>query len=470
GLTIEGIIIIMIFAATLLILLFDKFDATATALLALCMSSAVVFFSPNYNESFTSFVGNISWDTVLFVAAMMIVVSVASSSGMFQYVALILAKRSRGNPLSLLWMFTIFVFVISLFLDPLPTMIVMAPFTVEICRAINVDPRPVLTAEIVVAVFASFPSVVGAVPNMVVVLTAKVDAGLMFITNLPLSVTLYAVTMPLLIRHYRADLVHAANYDATLLMMLEPAQMIKSRRDFYLSAVCMAILLTGFVIQLEPSLVALVVASMMLVLTHRNAKKLLRQLSWDTVFFLVGLFGVITALNTTGIVETLVTGVSTLVGDNPYIAVLFMLWIPGVGFSMVDNVPLAALLAPLAEKFKLINLLVPYSLIVGTNIGVYLVPIGDASIIVAVNETRRAGRPLRLLDLARFATPLGFLHLTMTTLYFFLALTAGLIFCVIVMAISLFVIKRQLATIGLRNGGPEETSSSRTGRWRRSIR
>lgn len=419
GLTVEGILVVMIFAGALIIILFEKFDSTATTLLALCLSSLVVLLGPTHQD-FASFVVGISWDTVLFVAAMMIVVSVAGSSGMFQYIALILAKRSRGDPIRLLWLFTVFVFVISLFLDPLPTMIVMGSFTVEICRALDIDPRPMLSCEIVVAVFGSFPSVVGAVCNMVVVLNAGVDAGLMFIIVLPLSLLFYAITMPLMIRYYGPELKPSSYQDPTLLLMIEPAQMIKSRRDFYLSALAMGVLLTGFVAQVEASMIALIVASAMLVFTSGHAKELLQRLSWDTVFYLVGLFGIISALDTTGVVASLIGGASAVVAGNPYTAILFMLWIPGVAFSTVDNVPLAALLAPLAAQFKAINAVVPFALIVGTNIGVYLVPVGDASIMVAVNLTEKQHMPMRLLKLARFATPVGFMHLAVATAYFFL--------------------------------------------------
>ena len=75
--------------------------------------------------------------------------------------------------------FMAFVFVISLFLDPLPTMLVMGVFTVEVCRVIDLDFGPVLISEVIVANFASIPSFVGSVPNLVIVAWGNINVSLM---------------------------------------------------------------------------------------------------------------------------------------------------------------------------------------------------------------------------------------------------------------------------------------------------
>ncbi|MHA1948831.1 MAG: SLC13 family permease [Candidatus Thorarchaeota archaeon] len=156
---IAGGVIILILIGTLVVILSERIDETATALFGMSLAGLVLYVS--YDFPFREFVILMQWDTILFVTAMLIVVAIAASSGMFQYIALLLIRRTGGNPRSIFTTFMGFVFVISLFLDPLPTMLVMGAFTVEVCKTLDIDFRPILISEVIVANFASISSLVG---------------------------------------------------------------------------------------------------------------------------------------------------------------------------------------------------------------------------------------------------------------------------------------------------------------------
>ncbi|MCK5266121.1 MAG: hypothetical protein KAR03_10990, partial [Candidatus Thorarchaeota archaeon] len=118
---VAGAIVLIILIVTLLVIVSERVNETATALFAMSLVGGVLYL---YNGlTFGDFVLLMPWDTILFVTAMLIVVAVAASSGMFQYIALVLIHRTRGNPRMIFVTFMGFVFTISLFLDPLPTML-----------------------------------------------------------------------------------------------------------------------------------------------------------------------------------------------------------------------------------------------------------------------------------------------------------------------------------------------------------
>ncbi|MGY5875869.1 MAG: SLC13 family permease [Candidatus Thorarchaeota archaeon] len=412
-------LVLVIFVVTILVIVSEKVSATAVALFAMSLAAGVLFLDGRME--FSEFVVLIEWDTILFVAAMMIVVSIAGSSGMFQYIALLLVRSTQGDAKRVFVTFMAFVFVLSLFFDPLPAMLVMGAFTVEVCRAVDMDYRPFLISEVIVANFASIPSVVGSVPNLVIAVGTELDFGLMFLSLLPFSLILFAVTIPLLLRYYRDRLVLPDEYDANILFMIRPEVMIKSRRDFYLSAVGMAILLLGFVFGpsalIEPSFVALLVASGMLLFSHERARDLLQKLSWDTVFFLIGLFGLVQALSVTGVIDLFVDNTTLLVGGNPFLGILIMIWIPGLALSIIDNIPVATILTPLALNLGVQNKMVPLSLIISSNIGGYVIPFGDAPNMIAMNLAEEAGNPISFLEFTKIAFPIGILHLIIATIY-----------------------------------------------------
>jgi Na+/H+ antiporter NhaD/arsenite permease-like protein len=413
-----GLLILVIFGITLVVIISERINETAAVLFSMSVAGGILYIA--YGYQFKDYVLDFQWDTILFVTAMMIVVAIAASSGMFQYISLVLIRRTRANARRIFWTFMGFVFVMSLFLDPLPTMMVMGPFTVEVCRALDLDFRPLLISEVIIANVASIPSFVGSVPNLVIVILTGVDVGLMFVILMPLALLMFLVSMFLLLRFYGESLELEDKSEGNVLYMIRPNIMIRSRHDFYISALAMAILIFGFTIgalRVEASLIAMMVASGMLVLSHERAKDLLRKLSWDTVFFLVGLFGLVAALERAGVVVDLVNSVTSLIGGNVYAAIGFMIWIPGLVLSMIDNIPVAAILSPVATSLAAFDATVPLSLIVGANVGGYIIPFGDAPNMIAVTLASDEGKPIRFRDFTRVAFPLGMLHLVMATVY-----------------------------------------------------
>ena len=418
---VAGGVILLILIGTLVVILSERIDETATALFGMSLAGLVLYVA--YGLQFKEFVIMMEWDTVLFVTAMLIVVAIAASSGMFQYIALLLIHRTRGNPRSIFITFMGFVFVISMFLDPLPTMLVMGAFTVEVCKTLDIDFRPLLISEVIVANFASIPSLVGSVPNLVIVVWSGIEVGTMFIVLLPLSLILFGITIPLLLRYYNDKLQAEESSDWNILYLIKPSVMIKSKHDFYLSIVAMSILILGFTVgalRVEASLIAMMVASGMLVFSHERAKDLIRHLSWDTIFFLVGLFGIVAALEQANVISEFVNGVTGLIGNNVLLGISFLIWIPGLVLSIIDNIPVAALLAPLGQSLGSINSVVPLALIVGTNIGGYSIPFGDAPNMIAVGLASKEGKPIHFTEFTKVALPLGILHLIVSTVYSYL--------------------------------------------------
>ena len=417
-----GGVILLILIGTLVVILSERINETAAALFGMSLAGAVLYLA--YGFAFRDFVIMMEWDTILFVTAMLIVVAIAASSGMFQYIALLLIHRTGGNPRSIFITFMGFVFVISMFLDPLPTMLVMGAFTVQVCKTLDIDFRPLLISEVIVANFASIPSLVGSIPNLVIVVWAEIDVGMMFLVLLPLSLILFAITIPLLLRRYGDQLEAEETADWNVLYLIKPSVMIKSRHDFYLSIIAMSILILGFTIgalRVEASLIAMMVASGMLVFSHERSKELIRHLSWDTIFFLVGLFGIVAALEHANVISEFVTGVTGLIGNNAFLGISFLIWIPGLVLSIIDNIPIAALLAPLGQSLGSINPVVPLALVVGTNVGGYMIPFGDAPNMIAVGLAAEEGKPISFIEFTKVAFPLGLLHLVVSTVYSFLA-------------------------------------------------
>jgi Na+/H+ antiporter NhaD/arsenite permease-like protein len=409
--------ILAVFVITYVAISSEKVNRTATALLGMGVVGIVLWATGT--AEFKEVADRIEWSTILFVTSMFIIVTIAASSGMFQYLALELTRRTEGDTKRLFISLLAFVFVISLFFDTTSTMLIMGPLTIEICKALEIDFRPFLISEAVTCNFASVPSIVGAVPNLLIAEQARVDPGFLFESLMPLSVVLFLVSVPLLLRVFGDQLKPSEEYLVSQMMLISPQYMIRSRRDFYLSIIAMFILVLGFTFgpayDLQPAVIAITVAAGLLLLAREWVDEILKRVNWGTIFFLIGLFGLIAALDITDIIIGLGEAIGGLIQGNVLFGIVFMIWVPALLSAVIDNIPVSAVLAPIAAQFAAISPLLSIALIFAVNVGGFLLPIGSPANILALAFSEKEHRPIRMVDFAKIATPLGFLMLIIAT-------------------------------------------------------
>ncbi|NWF95198.1 MAG: hypothetical protein HXY34_03565 [Candidatus Thorarchaeota archaeon] len=416
-----GLVVIGIFVVTLLIIMTEQVNDTAASLLGFAAAATVVYASGG--ADFGALAKSMDWSVIMFVVAMMVIVSVVASSGLFQYLALIIAVRTAGNPRRIFDSFMVLVFVISLFFDPLPTMLIVSTFTVEVCNAIDVDFRPYLMTEAVIAGIGSFPTPIGSVSNLVVVYLADINAGIMFLLLLPLAVLLTLFTVMYMRRKYSEVISDQKERDITDLLGVNPLSMVRSKSDFIASCIAMSILILGLIVAPEQaSMLALLLASGLLLTSGNRAKDFLRTLSWDSIFFLVGMFGIVQALDATGVIADLGAALVGLSEANYVVAILVMIWVPGGLMAPIDAKAVGILVAPAVKELTAINPVIPISLVAGTNMGGYVVPFGDAPNTVVVSIAEKHCKPLSWSEFNRAVIPIGLFHLAVSTVY--LSLTA----------------------------------------------
>jgi Na+/H+ antiporter NhaD/arsenite permease-like protein len=428
-----GVLVLTIFIGTYLAISSEKVNRTAMAMTGMGLVGLVLWITyrldPQNEEGalFTQLVGGIGWQTLLFVTGMMVIVTIAEQSGMFQYLALKLTRPTGADPRRLFIVFIVFVFFISLLFDSSSTILIVAPLTIQICKALEVDFRPFLIGEAVTANFASIPSLVGAVANVVIAGETSLDAGLLFLTLMPLAVILLIVSLFLMLRWFEASLVEADQYLVDAVTVVNPEQMIRSRGEFFASLIGLLILVLGFMFgpsaELEPSLIAVLVGFSLLLISRKRVKEILSNVSWETIFFLVGVFGLVEGLQIVGAIDEMGALVNQFVAGNAGAAIAFLVWVPSVLSAILNKIPVSVVLAPIVETLVQSPIygspLFPIALVFAVNIGSYLLPIGAAGNIVAMGMAEQEGKPISLSDFAKVATVLAIIHLAIGTGWLF---------------------------------------------------
>jgi Na+/H+ antiporter NhaD/arsenite permease-like protein len=244
---------------------------------------------------------------------------------------------------------------------------------------------------------------------------------------MPLSIILLLVTLPILLKIYGKNFSVSDEYQVETLCQINPRTMINSRQDFIESVVAFAILIIGFAIGptfgLPPPMIALLVAGFLLILSHERVTEFLSEVGWETVFFLVGLFGLVVALELTGLIEELGVAIEAFIAGNDTIATVFMVWIPAMLSAFLDNLPVSAVLAPIAVRpeFASLGPILPLALVFAVNIGGYIfTPLGSPANMIAIAYSEREHDHISFSEFAKIGTILGIIHLTLGSIWLLL--------------------------------------------------
>ena len=99
-------------------------------------------------ESFYSEETGIDWNVIFLLLGMMLVVAGLRRTGLFEYIAVWSAKRTRGRPYPLLVLLCTLTAVASALLDNVTTVLLVAPVTLLVCSRLKLNPIPFLIAEV----------------------------------------------------------------------------------------------------------------------------------------------------------------------------------------------------------------------------------------------------------------------------------------------------------------------------------
>jgi Na+/H+ antiporter NhaD/arsenite permease-like protein len=126
-----------VFLVTLYLIFSEKLNRTIASLMGAVVMVSLGLILGFYSED--QAVATIDFNTIGLLLGMMILVSILEPTGFFQYLAIVMGKRSGGNPVRLLIMLGTITTVVSMFLDNVTTVVLIAPVTILICEILGLS-------------------------------------------------------------------------------------------------------------------------------------------------------------------------------------------------------------------------------------------------------------------------------------------------------------------------------------------
>ena len=380
----------------------------------------------------------VDFNTLGLLTGMMLIVGVSKNSGMFQYVAIWGAKRVRARPWPLLVMLACVTAAFSAFLDNVTTVLLIAPVTLLITDELRLNPYPYLFAEIFASNIGGAATLIGDPPNIMIGSAAGLSFN-QFLLNLgPIIALIFALLLvPLYLIWGRK--LHAEQKYRDRVMAYDERGSITDPRLLKQSLFVLALVMTGFVfahhIGLEPATIAVSGAALLLVLDNlprsseaqsKAVGKAFNEVEWTTLFFFIGLFIIVHAVETTGALEKLAGAIVELTAGDRTVTALAIIWISAIASSIIDNIPFVATMIPMIEDmataFGGTRQLEPlwWSLALGSCLGGNGSLVGASANLIVAGFAERAGQPIRFLPFMLMAFPLMLLSILASSIYLWL--------------------------------------------------
>jgi len=303
----------------------------------------------------------IDWDTIGLIAGMMILVSISRRSGLFQYVAIRSAQLVKASPAGVLLMLQIATALLSAVLNNVSTVLLLVPVTLAITGELEVPAFPFLFAEVFASNVGGTATLIGDPPNILIGTQTGLDFNAFFANVAPVAVLIMVVQAAIVHLVWGRSL-RASPQSRVLVMGMNARGLISDWVLLRRSCAIMVLVLAAFVfawrLRLEPATIALTGAAVLMLLDnwkHRGAKQAenvhstFGDVEWTTIFFFVGLFVVVHAVEVSGLLTIIAGTLVALTGHNLAAAGATILWISAALSALLDNIPFVATMIPVIK-------------------------------------------------------------------------------------------------------------------------
>ena len=351
-------------------------------------------------DAFYSSETGVDWDVIFLLLGMMLVVGVLKRTGVFEYMAIRAAKLAGGQPYRVMVLLVLVTAGASALLDNVTTVLLVVPVTLLVCERLGLHPLPFLMAEALASNIGGAATLVGDPPNIIIASRADLTFTDFLVHMLPVVLVVLAVFLILIRVMFRKALSKpVTGVDA--LMALDEREAIKDPRLLLRSGIVLGVILIGFLLQrqtgISPSVVALVGAGIMILISPARPGELVEDVEWETLLFFIGLFILVGALVEVGALEQLAQFMANATDSQVVPTLMVVLIGSAVVSAIVDNIPYVTAMTPVVESLIASNPALGHdgalwwALALGADFGGNATLVGASANVVVVGIAARNG-------------------------------------------------------------------------------
>jgi len=368
----------------------------------------------------------VNWQTIIFIAGMMVMVEGLGEVGFFHWLCLIVAKRVNYRVIPILIVFMLLSGFLAMFIDSITVLLFIAPVIIELARLLKFDPVPIIIAVIFAANTGGAATMCGDPPNIIIGTALgytftdfAINTGPIAWLGMLLALGFFYFVLRKTLASTQGESITSPN------QYPEPREAITNRHLFKINTaifiLVVVLLVTHAQTGLSVALIGVIATFLTLLVSGRGALHILKQVDWRILLFFVGLFITVGGLEETGILKMLAQYIGDISGGSLMLVVPIILWVSAFSSAIVDNIPFAATMVPvianLSQAHGLSLSTLSWTLALGADIGGNATPIGASANIVGTAIARREGYPIKWGRFLKYALPATILVVALCYLY-----------------------------------------------------
>ena len=362
----------------------------------------------------SSLLSAINWNVLMMIGGTMIIVHYFIASKMPNLLADVILEHSKNVMWVTIYM-SLFSGIISAFIDNVATVLMVAPVGLAICKKLDIKPVGMILSIAVSSNLQGAATLVGDTTSIMLGDYASMNFLDFFWMNhrpgIFFAVELGAVaTIPVMMFLFRKDRdpvevkgrTRVTDYVPTMMLLamvscLIIASFIPNTPDLINGIICCALAVIIMVIDLIRSR------------KTQNCLEAVKDLDFETLGLLLGLFIVIGGLTQVGIIDDFAGWITDLGKGNIFLLYTIVVWGSVLISAFVDNIPYVATMLPVLAGATASMGIEPYllyfGLLTGATLGGNITPFGASANITAGGLLKKEGYQVSFQEFLRIGLP-----------------------------------------------------------------
>jgi len=394
--------------------------ASAAGIIIILLYAFSVLSSPDASGGQIPFIFGrvIQWNVLGLLTGMMVLSVILEESHLPEVLAERLVEKSGNARMALFWVVLLTGFL-SMFLDNVSCVLLVAPVALSLTRKLKLSPVKPLICLAIASNLQGVATLIGDPPSMLMAGHMKLTfndfffyrgkPGIFWAVQIGAVASMAVVYIALRSFSKKIDI-----HDNVKPRSWVPAILI---------GVLVLVLACGSSIDKEftwfAGTVGLSAAAIAAIWYVKAAawggwKTLLKSVDWRSILFLVGMFIMVQSLADAGWLQKIADGIAGAAGGNMFYAFVLVVGVAVLVSGLVDNVPFLVAMIPVADSvarnfspdggFEKVPLMM-FGLLAGACLGGNITPIGAAANVVAIGILRKEGYPVTFGEFMRIGLP-----------------------------------------------------------------
>jgi len=423
------IMVALIFIVSMILIIIFKKKRTVIAMLAALMLYTLLVLIKGL--PFSEFLQLIDFKTVGLIIGILVTAEVVSESGLFQFLAIKTIKLTKGNDTLLMVILCLMGVLLSSILTAVVTVIIMVRLTLAICKALDINPIPLLVSIVISMDMGGSMSMISNTPNIIVAQKAGLSFSFFFLYTTPYALITFFVLI-LLFKHYFRKFGEVDEIRKMIINEFDEWSLVPSRSLFYESIFLILGLVVGFLLVPDPLFVSLTIATLSIIFMKIDPDTVFDKLDWATMAFLLSMFVIVGAVDEEGLLEPVGIFLAEISGGSILMVSLLLILIVSILNGFLDEVMLALTFIPIITSLAFsggfsnqINILWAL-LIITTNVGGGLSPISSPIMIFTLSQAKKDGYEIHFKEIGKIGLIATMIEIGMAALYISVRIVLGI--------------------------------------------